>query len=164
MWIFQILHICYFCHDFITQLTSQYPLLSFPPCQSCPCPGLEGRWSLRCPAKGSAADSPLSPSFQRAFSSDLHFWSVSAKKKEKNHHLDQRRHIKAKFESFWKKISLCTTELRLAIPSACRPISASLLASSTLLTPQLGATLPLQRMWTFILQTGERNHTDEKTC
>lgn len=90
---------------------------------------------------------------------------LSVQKKKKNHHLNPRRHIKAKitFELFWKKISLCTTELRLEIPSACRPISASLLASSTLLTPQLGATLPLQRMWTFILQTEGRNHTDEKT-
>ena len=52
---------------------------------------------------------------------------------------------------------LLTRELRLDMPPGCSPISASLLASSTLFTPQLGATLPLQRMWTFILQTGEKH-------
>lgn len=48
-----------------------------------------------------------------------------------------------------------TTELRFVIPPACRPISARPLASSTLFTPQLGAMFPLQRMWTFILHTGQ---------
>lgn len=51
------------------------------------------------------------------------------------------------------KTCLHTNVLRFASPPAWRPISASVLASSTLFTPQLGATLPLQRMWTFILQT-----------
>lgn len=62
--------------------------------------------------------------------------------------------------ALWKNYGLnhgnqCTIELRFEIPSACRPISASLLASSRLLTPQLGATLVLQRMCTFILHTDE---------
>lgn len=60
---------------------------------------------------------------------------------------------------FWK-VHMCvfTIELSLVSPPGWRPISASLLASSTLLTPQFGATFPLQRIWTFILQT-----TDVKT-
>lgn len=54
---------------------------------------------------------------------------------------------------FWVHMCVFTIELRLVSPPGWRPISASLLASSTLLTPQFGATFPLQRIWTFILQT-----------
>lgn len=77
--------------------------------------------------------------------------------------LIQHKHVQIHTFSniaLWKNYGLnhgnqCTIELRFEIPSACRPISASLLASSRLLTPQLGATLVLQRMCTFILHTDE---------
>lgn len=56
-----------------------FSLLLFSPCQSCPCPALEGRWSLRCPVEGSAAAEVLCwPSSQKTSSPD--FWSFSAKK------------------------------------------------------------------------------------
>lgn len=124
------------------------------PCQSCPCQGLEEMWSLRFPVEGPSDGLPSPPSFQLASPCELNFYSIDAAQTYRN--------TCTLFSNvaWWKDNGLNhgsrrTNELRLEIPSACSPISASLLASSRLLTPQLGATLVLQRMWTFILHTEE---------
>lgn len=151
---FTLLLIYHLDHHVITQIIFHHPLLSTLPCQSCLCRALEEMWSLRYPVEGSVAVYQYLPSFQRPSSLVVHLCSARTKTLL---WLNWLICVKL-FDPFWKPLSLHTTELRLDSPPACSPISASLLANSTLLTPQFGATFPLQRMWTFILQTEERNH------
>lgn len=56
------------------------------------------------------------------------------------------------FHNSW----VCTWEWRLLSLPGSKPISANLLASSALFTPQLGATFCSQRMCTFILQPAHK--------